>query len=285
MLPDETAKTTLCKVTSCYRDADGLMCDHHRRMIATDLTWLAGNLHDLTSYRLNRAYGGNHEGRPSGTAPAPVRESLYDLLWSESDDGLPSMQTLLYEFARSLGEPATWDTAMERLAMMAAASPRLYECPATPVYTPSIHRATARLRRFVESGTDMIVYGECPSPGCDGRLAAPRHADDVECRKCGCRWNVAHLRMLNWSRILRSDKLGTVKQLAAWLTDLGTPVKPATLRSWAHRGRLPQSGEDDYSHPLYSLKQAYVIAANNLRRPRSGNKPSTTSMKGNSNGQ
>lgn len=291
MLPTETAKTMLCKVTSCYRDAGGPMCDHHRRMIATDLTWLADNLRDLTAYRLNRAYGAKGEGGTvRATAPAPLRETLYDLLWSESDDGMPSLQSTLYELARSLGCPVKWDMPMNQLARYAHDSPNLPTCSATPVYVPLVHALTSRLRRFVASADmDMVVYGACPAPGCGNQLSALPHAEHVKCRKCGSEWTATHLRLLRWQRIFNADALGTPTQLVQWLAWEGLVVKPATLRSWVHRGQLVQAGEDSYSHPLYRLKQAYTLATRNMRKPGHTNnsdqtvwKPNNT-RKGNSN--
>lgn len=265
-LESHTLNTRLCAYPHCWRgvEADDAhrMCPEHERRLTDDLSWLEANLPDLTGYRLNRAYGGNHDG-PHGAraeAPEPLRGTLYDLIWCDSDDGTPSLQSSLYGLARSLGCPVTWDTPLDNLAETVRESPRLMSCPATPTYAMELHRQTGRLRSYTARSDDLVVYGQCPADGCTGRLAAPSYADHVECKVCHSEWQVSYLRKLRCDRILESDRKGTRKQLVSWLNLMGVRVKPATLRSWTHRGRLPQEGEDDRSQPVYSLKTAFQLA-------------------------
>ena len=41
----------------------------------------------------------------------------------------------------------------------------------------------------------------------------------------------------------------------------GMRVNRSTLRSWIHRGQLPQQGEDAYSNPLYRFSDFYRLAS------------------------
>lgn len=51
------------------------------------------------------------------------------------------------------------------------------------------------------------------------------------------------------------DPLADTKALAAWLK-----ISPATVRSWAHRGRLTRRGRDARGRTLYSLTEAAELA-------------------------
>lgn len=52
-----------------------------------------------------------------------------------------------------------------------------------------------------------------------------------------------------------SEVLADTKAIAAFLHR-----KPATVRSWAHRGRLARRGRDARGRTLYSVEQAQRVA-------------------------
>ena len=100
-----TENTRLCCYDGCWREIvtdapsmlighgipenRSLLCAWHERQLSNDLQWLERNLPDLTEYRINRAYGHkNGGGGNAGTAPAPVRETLHDLLYADDDHTL-----------------------------------------------------------------------------------------------------------------------------------------------------------------------------------------------------
>jgi len=53
----------------------------------------------------------------------------------------------------------------------------------------------------------------------------------------------------------RHDTLADTEAIASFLH-----VRPATVRSWAHRGQLERRGRDRRGRTLYSVKQAQGLA-------------------------
>ena len=214
-----TETTRLCRYHGCWRDIVtdapsplighgvepnlNLLCDKHASQLTGDLRWLDRSLPDLCEYRINRAYGHkNGGGGQSGTAPAPLREALHDLLYADDDHGYPGLQGTLYEWMRSL---------------------KINLPESTPL-------------------SDMVH-----------RIA--NHP------KCGFSMPVALIRAERVKRLLQSEAVRTRDELLDIIKACGMRVNRSTLRSWIHRGQLPQQGEDAYSNPLYRFSDFYRLAS------------------------
>lgn len=235
------------------------MCDRHVSQTMADMSWLDANLPDLEEYRINRAYGGEPgAGGPHATAPAPLREQVSDALYAWEDDGRPGLRPVLYGWCRAMA--ITVHTAQSCGYMLGRLmdSPRLWACTATPVYAEELHDVTRRLRRLMEPAGDMVVLGPCPT--CERMLTAHRGADEVKCPVCHTPWPARMVRAVQVKRILTSDVTATPARLAELLSMAGVKVTASTVRSWAHRGRLEQAGEDAMSRPVYRLADAYACA-------------------------
>ncbi|NEG55430.1 hypothetical protein [Bifidobacterium platyrrhinorum] len=269
---DSFTQNHLCEYRICYRDTqpDHRMCPVHERNLDDDLTWLEANLLDLTEYRINRAYGKTGDGGhgSTGAAPTPVREAIFTALYESDDMGRPGIEPLLFEWARALALNVTVTDGLPHIAHRLHDSPRLLESEGTPVYAELLHHDANTLRRLVESDDhDMIVYGQCPAPKCDGQLAGQHDAIEVRCPKCRSVWSVKFLQAERANRIFHSDIVGTQTSLLKLLAQCGIAVKPATMRSWVKRGKLHQCGETDSSKPVYRLAEAYNLATGSMRAP------------------
>ena len=62
-------------------------------------------------------------------------------------------------------------------------------------------------------------------------------------------------------RLLQSEAVRTRGELLDIIKACGMRVNRSTLRSWIHRGQLPQQGEDAYSNPLYRFSDFYRLAS------------------------
>lgn len=246
------------------------MCWIHERNINDDFKWLADNLLDMTEYRINRAYGKQLDGGhgSTGAAPSPLREMIFTALYEHDELGRPGIEPLLFEWARSLALNVHASDGLPYIAHRVHDSPRLLESAGTPVYAELLHHDVRTLRRLMESDDhDMIVYGQCPAPTCDGQLAGLHGAIEVRCPKCGSVWSVRFLQSERENRIFHSDTVGTQSSLLKLLAQCGIAVKPATMRSWVSRGKLHQCGETDTSKPVYRLAEAYNLATGSMRHP------------------
>ncbi|MBT1161251.1 hypothetical protein [Bifidobacterium sp. SO1] len=274
----QTTAPRICAYATCWREVvtdapspligvivaenKSLMCMVHERQVRDEFDWLARNLDDLEHYRINRAYGhGEGAGGSSGTAPAPLRETLSDLLYRADDQGYPGLQPTLYEWARSLALNVPAACALASLTHRLRTCYRLMENPATPVYARQLHEQVTRLRRFLEPDDGKtVILGPCPAKDCGTPLSGRMDAKDVQCPHCHSRWATDYLIAQRRERILRSPKLGTQSELTELLKACGVHVNKTTMRSWVHRGQLPQAGENECSKPVYRLADAYRLA-------------------------
>lgn len=238
-----------------------LLCARHERQLADDLAWLAAHLDDLENYRLNRAYGHKTGGNSgSGVAPAPVRESLADLLYADDDQGYPGLQGVLYEWARTLKINLPSNAPLPRLVDRIGHHPNLTGQACTPVYAQLIHQLVRKLRRFLEPGGDVILLGACENPDCDGTMTSTTGDVTAECRKCGLRLPVSVIRARLVQSLLESSTVCTRLVLLEKARQLGLKVNKSTLRSWIRRGTLPQAGENQQSEPVYRFSDFYRLA-------------------------
>lgn len=274
-----TETTRLCSYHGCWRDIvtdapsmligqgvepnRNLLCDKHASQLTADLRWLERSLPDLCEYRINRAYGHkNGGGGQSGAAPTPLREALHDLLYADDDHGYPGLQGTLYEWVRSLKINLPESAPLSDMVYRVADHPKLVEHSSTPVYAELVHSLTRKLRRFLtDDDGETVLYGSCPANGCLGQLSGYVDAETAKCPKCGFSMPVALIRAERVKRLLQSEAVRTRGELLDIIKACGMRVNRSTLRSWIHRGQLPQQGEDAYSNPLYRFSDFYRLAS------------------------
>lgn len=258
-----TASITICKHCGRDKPADRhYLCKHCETTLQTDLEWMERNLDLLEDYRLNRAYG-THEGGGGGyTASAPVREQVSALLYDTDSQGRPSINETLNGFADCLAIHRTAGMRLSRTAHAIRSSIRLTASSATPVYMRDIHALKIRARQLLEEPSDdMICYGACPDPECGRPVSAPRDAPITRCRWCGNTWLTAQLRETQRERLRNCNLTGTQSELIRLLAAGGILVKPSTVRSWVHRRKLPQAGENAEAQPVYRVMDLFALIA------------------------
>lgn len=260
---------TICAMPRCHRSAhDGTpICDHCVQRMRADFSWLAANLPELENYRINRAYGRitglGATGGIRAVAPLPLRETLADMLYNRDDTGMPGLQPLLYEWARTLAVNLPETTGPQILLGRIRNHHRLLESPATPVYADELHTQVKHLRRFMEPVETRIVLGPCPAKSCAYALAAPRNAETVVCPRCGSHWDTGFLLAGRAKRIARSPRKGTQAELRALLDSCGIHVNANTLKSWIHRRLIETVTPGLPPHERkYMLADVYRLAAN-----------------------
>lgn len=247
------------------------MCERCETRLAEDLHWLSANLDSLERYRVNRAYGKDPRsggGGGDGTASAPVRASIFSLLWERDDEGYPGIGLTLGEWMRCLDLPMQGRSLAEKcdwILASAATGSSYLDNPATPVYARQLHPLRVRAQRLMEhDGGERVILGVCPIDGCGMQLSAPVGAESVTCRRCRSQWDTGFLRIARRRRLMESGYVGTQQELRDLLASCGIAVKASTMRSWVHRGRLRQHGENERSSPTYRLADAYRLAVRDL---------------------
>lgn len=112
------------------------------------------------------------------------------------------------------------------------------------------------LRSTVDRRPDRVYLGQCWAPTdvgeCQEDVYAPAGASYATCRMCGSTWDVHERRA--WLLRAARDTLATATQLAyalSWFT--GRRLAPATVRSWALRGRILAKGRDRAGDPTYRV--------------------------------
>ena len=130
------------------------------------------------------------------------------------------------------------------------------------MYAELVHSLTRKLRRFLaDDDGETVLYGSCPANGCLGQLSCYADAETAKCPKCGFSMPVALIRAERVKRLLQSEAVRTRGELLDIIKACGMRVNRSTLRSWIHRGQLPQQGEDAYSNPLYRFSDFYRLAS------------------------
>lgn len=238
------------------------MCPLHDKRMTDDLEWLASNLNELETIRLNRAYktGGNSGGGGGVYGPsAPWRDSIAELLYGhDASDACPGVDELLGEWAKCLGAPLPPAIPLEQKAQLLAHDGKLHGNMATPVYAELLHRLCKRLEREL-SGDDGsgVLYGPCPVKDCTGVLHGSTDGEATVCDKCRTRMPKGVARAERVMRLLDADRSGRVADLCDLLATCGVKVKPGTVRQWANRGQLQPVGADADGKPVYRLSDVY----------------------------
>ena len=275
---------------SCWRDANPadyppimtgkltkpVICASCWQRLVTDLEWLTRNLDSLEDYRINRANGrrdGNNGGGNRGSAPTPVRERIYDLLYEKSTTGAPGVRLTLTAYLDCMGQTWMHRDKLSVLAHRCASCPvKLAENTASGVYAREIHRLTRQCQACMTGDTgESIILGPCPAKDCGTMLTAPDGAVTVTCPHCHNTIPVAVMRLMQRQRIMNSPITGTAKQLRITLSNSGIHVNQNTMYSWIHRGVLrPARRQPGKGKPVYRLCDVYALATRAQQPPIEG---------------
>jgi hypothetical protein len=118
-----------------------------------------------------------------------------------------------------------------------------------------------QVRRVVDCPADRWYAGRCGyvrgegQEPCGADLYVKAGSVVFTCPGCGASYSAVERR--DYLRAAARDTLATATEIAGALTTLGRPVTAASIRGYAHRGRLEQRGEmpdprrEDVTWPLY----------------------------------
>jgi hypothetical protein len=125
-----------------------------------------------------------------------------------------------------------------------------------------LHDACRLLVRTVDRPPVRWYAGPCD--GCTLDLYAMPGAAKVRCRECGTDHDAEARKM--WLLECAEDLLAHAALVAKALTALGYPVAEATVRSYAHRGRILEKGRDEQARALYRVGDVLELVRDNERR-------------------
>jgi hypothetical protein len=111
--------------------------------------------------------------------------------------------------------------------------------------------AAALTVRTVDLPPVRWYAGPCGTDGCTADLYAASGSSTVTCWECGARHDADYRR--GWLLRQAEDTLAHAALAAGAITALGHPCKDATVRQWAHRGRLAAHPPDQRGRPLYRV--------------------------------
>lgn len=286
----DTPTTQFDMCAACWREATPLeypqymqtpaltqpvICATCWNRLVTDLQWLTRNLDSLEQYRINRANGNHDQGHGGnrGTAPTPIRERIYDLLFEKSTTGAPGVRLTLTAYLDCMNTPYMHGDKLSVLAHRCASKPvKLATCTASGVYAREIRRLTRQCEACMTGDTgDSIILGPCPAKDCGTILTAPDGATTITCPHCHNTIPVSVMRIAQRQRILNSPVTGTAKQLRITLSNSGIHVNQNTMYSWIHRGVLrPARRQPGKGKPVYRLCDVYALATRAQQSPTEG---------------
>lgn len=242
----------------CHNPNTPTTCPDCQTQTHQDLTWLIHNLPDLEHYRINRAHGTHHNGGGGGArseAPAPLRETIFDLLYG---DRQLNLKDTLNTWAICLNEPPAPTGLLAAIAHTIRDHPRLWASSASPVYATDLHTLTKRLQAITANMDETrIRLGTCLNPDCQQPVYGPVDADMARCDQCGNTWTASLLRRATDQQLRDCDTEGTPGELTTILDAFGIDINPSTIRSWASRGKLTQT-TDRNGQPTHRYKLADV---------------------------
>lgn len=268
-MPDSDTPN-VCQASCEAPTPDGVfLCKAHTGQLTDALRTVPGLVEDLevTITRQARTAGPKHGAR-SATRPLPWNEhasscrvELNAILnaWAyETHHHRPDSRDPLDAIHSSdTAELANWLRAHLHTANHLDTAGDLFA---------EILDAITQATRAVDLPPERKFIGTCKQPLDDGKpcredlFAMPRQ-HIVSCRNCGHRHDADVRREELLGQI--EDQLVHAGLLSNLVTDFGVPVVSATIRSWAHRGRLPVKGNDKNRRPLYRVGDVLDLA---LRR-------------------
>ena len=189
--------------------------------------------------------GDNTHHHGSDIAPTPVRLPILDLLdYTDS--------TIRELYIRLNPPPATGErhqpyrTDVCDVILDILAEPRLVQLPDIAIHASVITRLAQRMANTLNENEHKQPIGHCLNQLCGVTLYATEQDKQVTCTTCGNVQQVSDVRLAFWKQCLASDKLVTTSQATQLLNLCGIRLQAATIRQWAHRGKLHQA--DGYYH-------------------------------------
>lgn len=256
---------------NCWRDGieNERLCATCDSRLETDLAWFETHLEDL-NWRANRAdrTGDGGNGTPA-SSPAPLRESVHELIEGPDRNGNPGLRDILREYCRCLALNTTYASDVDVMARRIRLCYRRGKCAATPMYARIIHRTRVDAQRLLDyTLEDRVILGECPTRGCTHVTSAtPQASFAPACPECGMVYPVQAIRESRRRRLLESDVTGTQSRLRGLLFKCGVVIPSGTLRSWVSRGSLkPVDGSVDARKREYRLGDVYALATRGRER-------------------
>ena len=110
-----------------------------------------------------------------------------------------------------------------------------------------------RVDRMLNPPEERVAYGECPV--CGTTVYGPAGGDIGVCAQCRASVPRSLIRTGVIDRIKAANVTGTARELSDLLKEVGYRVPAATIRTWAHRGRL-ETNDDG----LYALADVMELA-------------------------
>lgn len=264
-----TGGTTTCE--NCWKESikGERLCPACNRELENNLTWFENHLEDLR-WRSNRADktntgGGTHGGYAA--SPAPLRESVHELIEGPDKDGNPGLTDILREYCHCLGINTTYTAGPDHtMARRIRLSYKRGTCAATPMYAKILNKLRRTAEQLLDyTLEDKVIVGECPTKGCTHvATAMPTAQFAPVCPECGMVYPVADIRETRRKKLLNSNITGTQTELRKLLLQCGIIVKPGTIRSWVSRGDLKTvSPHADRRKSEYKLADVYRLAVQN----------------------
>lgn len=244
------------------------LCPNCNRELENNLAWFENHTSDL-QWRANRADktgngGGTHGGYSA--SPAPLRESVHELIDGPDKDGNPGLTDILREYCHCLGINTTYTATPDTMARRIRLSYKRAANAATPTYALILNRLRRQAEQLLDyTLEDKVIVGNCPTQGCTHVVTAVRTAQFAPvCPECGQVYPVSVIREKRREKLLHSNIAGTQTELRKLLLQCDIIVKPGTIRSWVSRGDLkPIEPHTDRRKSKYRLADVYQLAVQN----------------------
>lgn len=175
-------------------------------------------------------------------APTPVRLPVLDML--DLVDAIISGYYARLHPPTSSRERRQPD--LETTILDITSDDRLTQLPDIGMYVYEITMLEQRMSTMLHDYENKQAIGHCLNPLCGVTIYATEQDKQVTCPTCGNVQQVSDVRLAFWKQCLVSDKLVTPSQATQLLNLCGIRLQAATIRQWAHRGKLHQT--DGYYH-------------------------------------
>lgn len=250
--------TPICASPTCDRPPhDGHLCQSCINTLRRDLEAIPDLLADImvTISRQDRL--SDSDGRGSSEKPLPLRlgpmeakRDLADTITAWSDHVAARRDTNL-----------TGQTTLQRADWLTLYLGEVQDDPRAGDLADEIGFAVITAQRAVDKPLQPRYVGPCDKCGAD--LYAHPRAKAVDCPnvpECETSYNVDDRR--EWLLEQAKDQLLTATELSRALPGLlQVPLNAATIRSWAHRGKLTQHPPlpDRPKEPVYRVGDAIAL--------------------------
>lgn len=181
--------------------------------------------------------GGDTHHHGSDIAPTPVRLPVLDLL-DLVDAIISGYYARLHPptSRRARRQPDLATTILD-----ITSDDRLTQLPDVGMYMSEITMLERRMSAMLNDYESKQPIGHCLNPLCGVTIYAADSERTATCATCNMVQKVDDVRLAFWKQCLASDKLVTPSQATQLLNLCGMRLQAATIRQWAHRGKLHQA--------------------------------------------